>query len=71
MVALVDEVVHCKGVQQPCPHASLLHIFSVFNILYITALAITLDVNIEHLLDGICVVAESFHGKLLAGLVER
>lgn len=70
VVAFVDEVVHGKGVQQPCPHAAPLHVFGMLDVVKVAALAVALDIDIEHLLDGVLVVVKGLQGKLFAGLVE-
>ena len=62
MMAFIDEVIHGKGVQQPGPHAALLHILSMLDVVKVSGPTVALDVDVEHLLDGILVVMEGFQG---------
>lgn len=71
VVTLVDEMVYGKGVQQPCPHATLFHILGMFDVVEVSSPPVAFDVDVEHLLDGVLVVVEGLQGQFLTGLVER
>ena len=58
-MALVDEVVHGEGVQEPCPDSAFLHVVSVLNIVAVSVPPVADDADVEYLLDGIPVVMES------------
>lgn len=69
VVAFVDEVIHGKGVQQPRPNPSTLHIFYVFDVVEVASPTVTADVDIEHLLDGVFVVVEGLQRQLFARII--
>ena len=69
VVAFVDEVIHGKGVQQPRPNPSTLHILYVFDVVEIASPTVTADVDIEHLLDCVLMVVEGLQGQFLSRIV--
>ena len=66
VVALIDEVVHRKGVEQPVADATALHVVGMFNVIAVTIFAAAADVDVEHLLDGGAPVVEGAAGQRLA-----
>ena len=69
MVAFVDEVIHGKGVQQPRPNPSTLHILYVFDVVEVASPTVTADVDIEHLLDRVLMIVEGLQGQFLSRIV--
>ena len=65
-MALVDEIVHGKGVQEPCPDSAFLHVVSVLNIVAVSVPPVADDADVEYLLDGIPVVMESLQRDVLS-----
>ncbi len=57
-MALIDKVIHRKGVHEPLAHASSLHIVRVLDVVEVASSFVAFDVYVEHLLDRLSVVVE-------------
>ena len=68
VVALVDKVIDGKGVEQPCANSALIHIVGIGNSVAPCAFVV-LDIDVEHILDGVLVTVERTFGIVVARLV--
>ncbi len=62
LMALVDEVVHCKSVYQPSANAAFVHLVGIENIVA-AVFAVALDDNLEQVFDSVHPVEECAFGN--------